>query len=312
MTNRYKYLVFSILIAVSINNVIGQETNFASNVSRILSFDGKKLVITYDLVFQDTSQLFDIILKIYYNDKVIAPQENTLTGSWGDKVKPGTDKVILWDFPNEFKSDINKLTVEVVATKTSGPLANFDYEIVVKKPPYEVKFHNKSKNTDYFYWKFGDLKSGMKNLSDLENPVHKYRSGGTYNVELKAGNSKTKADNIIIKDVSLNMGNEKDLLKHKKLKTIFLGSAIATAGIGAYCMVKKIKLWNDWTENGNKESMGKSNTYEVIGYSALGVSGVCIPPIIIQSKKIREVEKSMSMNLIPMDKGCVLGLALTF
>jgi hypothetical protein len=108
------------------------------------------------------------------------------------------------------------------------------------------------------------------------------------------------------------MGNEKDLLKHKKLKIIFLGSAIATAGIGGLGIAQYYNLDNKYRQRGDQELQKKSVTYRSIGIASLVVSGVCIPEIIIQSKKIREVEKSMSMNLIPIDKGCVLGLALTF
>jgi hypothetical protein len=299
-------------MAVSINNVTGQEINFASNISRYPSPVGKQLVIKYDLVFQDTSQLFDIILKIYYNDKIIQPQENTLTGSWGNKIKPGTDKVILWDFPDEFKNDIHKLTVEVIASKTKGPSANFEYEVLSKKPPYEVKFNNKSKNTDYFYWKFGDMKSGLNNLSDLKNPIHKYKSGGTYSVELKAGNKASKEDDTIVKEVSFGMGNEQDLQKHKTLKTIWLGATAATAGFGGFCILKYYKLEDKYRESDDLEFRKEAKTYRTVGIAALVVSGACISQVIIQSKKIRAVEKPMSINLIPVEKGCVLGLALTF
>jgi hypothetical protein len=312
MTNKYKYLVFSILMAVSINYVTGQETNFASNISRYLSFDGKLLVIKYDLVFPDTTQLFDIILNLYYNGKLIQPQDNALTGSWGNKVAPGKDLVITWDFPSEYKDYINKITVDVVASKRIETLADFEYKISGKKPPFNVKFENKSKNADIYSWRFGDVKSGENNLSTLENPVHNYKSRGTYEVELTAGNSKTNENRNILKPVSIGKGNEQDLQKHKTLKTIWLGSAIATAGFGGFCMLKYYKLEDKYRTSDDLEFRKEAKTYRTVGIATLVVSGACISQVIIQSKKIRAVEKPMSMNLIPVEKGCVLGLALNF
>ena len=85
----------------------------------------------------------------------------------------------------------------------------------------------------------------------MESPVHKYKSGGKYNVKLLAGNNKTKTTDSIMKVVKLGSGNEQDVQKHKKLKNIWLGSAIASAGIGGYCLVKYNKVYNDWTNRGH-------------------------------------------------------------
>jgi hypothetical protein len=313
MKNTGKFFIAFNIMSLSINYVIGQETNFTSNIRRYLSpVVENQLVIKYDLVFKDTAQLFDIILKIHYNDKEIQPQENTLTGSWGSKVKPGPDKVILWDFPSDLKNDINKVKTEVIASKTSEPLVDFDYEILVKKPPYVVKFYNKSKNTDYSYWKFGDLKSGMKNLSELQNPVHNYKKGGNYNVELKAGSSKTKTDNTIIKAISIGKGNIEELQKHKKLRTIWSGSAIATAGIGGFSILQYYKLEDKYRTTGDEAFHNKSVTYRSIGIASIVVSGACISQVIIQSIKIRALDKALSVNLIPLENGCLLGLAVNF
>jgi len=312
MKNKARFFILLILTSISINYVTGQETNFASNIYRYLSLDGKQLVIKYDLVFPDTTQLFDIILNLFYNEKIIQPQDNTLTGSWGNKVAPGKNKVILWDFPNEFKDIINKVTVDVAASKRIEPLANFEYKIQGKKPPFEVKFENKSNNADLYSWKFGDLTSKENNLSTLENPVHKYKSRGTYNVELKAGNSKTKSSHDIKKAVAVGKGNEQDLQKHKKLRTIWLGSTVASAGIGTYCLIKSNSLWNDYKTLGTKDLLKKSKTHGTIGYSAIVVAGACVSQVIIQSIKIRENKQTLSMNLIPLDKGCAVGLAWNF
>lgn len=309
-----KFFILFVLMAISVNYVTGQEVNYASNINKYLSLDGKQLVIKYDLPFPDTTQLFDIILKINYNDKVIQPHDSLLTGSWGNKISPGMEKVILWDFPNEFKNIINKVTIEVIATKMSGPLADFDYKISGNKPPFEVKFENKSKNADLYSWNFGDLKSRNNNLSQLENPVHTFKTGGAYNVELLASRSKSKTSDSIMKTMTLGKGNEQDLQKLKKLKTIWLGSAIASAGIGVYSLLRANSLYNQYkTATNNSETLRKKyKTYDVITPAALVISGVCVFEVIVQSKKIRETKQTLSMHFIPLDEGGVVGLTWNY
>jgi hypothetical protein len=115
-----------------------------------------------------------------------------------------------------------------------------------------------------------------------------------------------------MKLVTLGMGKEQELQKHKKLKTIWLGSAVASAGIGTLCLVRSKSLWSDWTTEGNPDLKKKSNTNKVIGYSALVVSAVSITQVIIQTKKINSIKQSMSMSYIPLQKGGGVGLAWKF
>lgn len=312
MTNKFKFFALLILMAIPVNYAAGQDTIYASNINKYLSLDGKQLVIKYDLPYSDTTQLFDIIVRIFYNDKVIEPKNNTLTGSWGEKVKPGSEKIILWDFPNEISGSINKVTIGIVARKAIRPLADFNPVILTQKPPFEVRFENKSKNADFYAWKFGDLKSSENNLSTLETPVHKFKSAGNYNVKLTAGNSKTNTSDTIIKVVTLGKGSMQELQKLKKLRTIWAGSAIATAGIGGFCLIKSNSLYNDWKKQGTDELKKKYKTYGIIGPAVLVVSGVCISQVIIKSIKIKTVEKTMSMNLMPLNGGYVVELAWNF
>lgn len=312
MKNNSKFLTLFILTAISANNLNGQDTNFATNVQKDLSVDGKGLRIEYNLAFPDTTQRFDVILKIDHNGKIIEPQKSDLHGDWGNRLKPGMEKLIGWDFPGDFKGNINELNVDVIAVKSRGPLADFDYKILTTKTPFEVKFENKSKNAESYSWKFGDLNSGASNLSTLESPVHKFKSGGKYNVRLLAGNNTTKTTDSIMKVVKLGLGNEQDVQKHKKLRNIWLGSAVATAGIGGYCLVKYNSVYNDWKEQGTDDLKQKYKTYGTVGIVALVGTGVCITEVIIQSKKIRAAEQGLSMNFIPLDRGGVVALAWTF
>lgn len=315
MTTMRKFFVLLVLMAFSINFMIGQEPDYIKNVDRYLTLDSTRLVIKYDLPSPDTTQLFDIILKIYYKDQVIQPQDSTLTGAWGNKVAPGIEKVIMWDFPNEFEGDINRVTIEVVARPTSGPIAEFGFNLPTK-PPFEVVFDNKSKNADFYSWKFGDSKSKEKNLSSLENPVHKFKSAGTYNVELTAGSSTTKATSIIEKTVELGQGDLQDLQKHKKMKTIWLGSAVASAGIGTIFVIRSVKLDNQFRTEPDpvkgEELQKGSKTSMIIGSAALAVTATCIPLLIIETKKVRAIQQNMSVYITPLDRGGEMGMVWNF
>jgi len=316
MKNKGKYFIFLLFTAFSINHVAGQETNFASNVKKSLSVDGKGLTIEYDLEFADTTQLFDIILKIDHKGNVIQPLENDLHGDCGNRLKPGMEKIIMWDFPNDFKGGINELNVDVIAIKTRGPLAGFDFKILTSKPPFDVKFTNKSKNADMYSWNFNDLKSGKNNLSTLESPVHRFKSAGNYNIELTAGNSINTTSNTTMKVVALGKGNEQELQKHKKLRTIWLGSAIATTAVGGFSFLKYIKTKNEWRTEPDIEKYNelekKYKTYMIMGAAAVAVTGVCITQVFIQTKKIRTTEQALSINYIPLNKGGAMGLAWNF
>jgi hypothetical protein len=316
MKNKSKWFIILVITVITFNNVTGQETNFAINVNSSLSLDGKQLVIEYDLPFSDTTQLFDITLKIHDNDNIIQPKDNDLHGSWGNRVRPGNEKLILWDFTTEIKGNINKVTVDVIAVKTRGPQAGFDFSILGKKTPFDVKFVNKSRNADLYSWKFGDLKSGKNNFSTQESPVHSFKSPGNYAVELTAGNSTNKTSDTITKAITIGKGINQDLKKHKTLKTICLGAAVVTAGASGFCLLKSVSLNKNWRTEADPvkqdELKKQYKTFGVIGTAALVVTSVCVTEVFIQSKKIKESEQAVSMHYIPVDKGAALGLAWNF
>jgi hypothetical protein len=312
MKNRCKYLALFILPVLSIYQATAQTANFASNVKKSLSVDGKGLTIEYDLVFPDTTQLFDIILDIDHNGTKIEPHESDLHGDWGNRVKPGSEKAIMWDFTNAFKGNFIELKVDVIAVKTRGPSAGFDFKILTTKPPFEVKFTNKSKNAEKYSWNFGDLKSGINNLSVLESPDHEFKTGGNYNVLLTVGNRVSKNSDSIMKVIKLSSGNAQDVQKYKKQKNIWLGSAIATAAIGGVCVIEYNSVFNDWKEKGTDKLKQKFKTFKTAGVVAFIGSGVCITQVIIKSHKLKQAKIATGVSFIPVDQGGVLALALTF
>jgi hypothetical protein len=131
---------------------------------------------------------------------------------------------------------------------------------------------------------------------------------------LTAGSTKSNALDNIVKTITVGKGSEQELQKHKKLRTIFLGSAIATAGIGTYAEIKSYSLYNEYkTATGNAGELRKKyKTYGVIGPAVLAVSSACIVEVFLQTKKIRTIEQTLSLNYIPLDHGGVVGLAFRF
>lgn len=316
MKNVMKYFFFTILIGISINCANAQEENFASNISKLVSPDGKQLVIKYDLIYPDTSQLFDVNLEINFADKIVKPEATSLSGAWGSKRKAAKENVVIWEFPGELKDYISKVVVKVIATKAINPLANFDFKIMTRSAPFDVKFLNKSKNSDTYLWSFGDSKSGALNISTEESPVHRFKKSGNYIVELASGSKNNGGGDTIRKTVLLSTGKEQEIAKHKKLRTIWLGSTVAAAGVGTFSFVKYGKTKDEWQIEQDRsryeELEKKMNTYKAVGITAAVISGVCISQVVIQSLKIKSLENSISFNYIPVENGAMIKLAFRF
>jgi hypothetical protein len=303
------YFIFFILLFPSFN-LTAQEKNFVTNVTKELNIDKNGMMVTYDLNSPDTSQLFDVELKIHYENRIIQPKNEEIRGEFGYKVRPGREKIILWEMPSELVQNFDKVTPEVIAVKSTGASADFDFKTTSQIPPFEVKFNNKSINSDRFQWNFGDSKSLQNNFSTEESPVHIYRSTGKYNVGLITSNSKNNTQDTLIKVVSLVRNDE--IRKHKNLKTVWLTSAVASAGIGVYGIIRHNNIYNEWKEKGTSELEKKYKTYRIVGPAGLAVSAICISQVISQSKKVREAEKKFSFNIIPSENGLITRVSINF
>lgn len=307
---RTKTYILFILISLASFNVAAQEKGFVTNVTKELSIDRNHLMVTYDLNFPDTTQLFDVDLKITYNNRVIQPNDKEITGSWGYKIKPGREKIILWDLTPELAQNVDQITATVVAAKSTYAKADFDFKITSQTPAFEVKFNNKSVNSDKFSWAFGDPRSLNNNASNVESPVHLYRSAGNYNVGLISTNTKNNTTDTLMKVVSLVKNDQ--IKKHKNLKTVWLTSAVASAGIGVYGIIRHNSLYKEWKEKGTSELEKKYKTYRIVGPAGLAVSAVCVSQVISQSKKIRVAEKKLSLNFFPAECGFFAGATIDF
>lgn len=104
--------------------------------------------------------------------------------------------------------------------------------------------------------------------------------------------------------------------KHKTLKMVWLGSAIASAGIGGISYLQANSAYNKYTEsNDNTEAVDlrkKFKSNDVIYPLAFIISGVCISQVIIQAGKQKKAQGSLGFQLVPLENGGAAVLTLNF
>jgi len=199
------YLLSFLLAFVVINFCYSQETNYATNTRTTIS-DEKKLFINYDIISNDGSKYFHVILELLYQGTPVKPNPNNLFGDQGHAIPPGS-KIIYWDYEGDFNQDIKNLEVNVFAWREKEPQAIFKSTTESGNffAPCKINFSNLSENSDRYEWDFGDAASGVENNSFEENPSHTYKKGGRYTISLIAYNtnlnlSNTFYETIVVKE----------------------------------------------------------------------------------------------------------------
>lgn len=76
---------------------------------------------------------------------------------------------------------ISTILALILTGCASDPIANFAFSPANVNTGEKIYFENLSADAESFEWSFGD-----GNFSSAFNPVHRYMSGGTYTVQLKA------------------------------------------------------------------------------------------------------------------------------
>lgn len=77
------------------------------------------------------------------------------------------------------------LGLTLLFSSCARPIAQFSYTPKDTKAPSEVTFQNQSQKAETYVWEFGDETS-----SEEENPKHRYKTSGNYEVTLKATKGK--------------------------------------------------------------------------------------------------------------------------
>lgn len=105
-----------------------------------------------------------------------------------------------------------------------------------------------------------------------------------------------------------------DYQRHKNLKNIWLGGAVASAAFGGYAIIRSNSLYNDYqtaTDDADKIRK-KFKTLDVVSPIAFVITGVSVSQYFIQSKKQKEAEKMVNFHISPLNDGAVLSLTFNF
>ncbi len=87
MKSMLNQIFFLLLFVFAYSTTFSQE-NFASNVSQSVS-DDEKLLITYDIVPEDNSKSFSVLLLLTYQGQQV--QASSAYGNIGSNISPGTE-----------------------------------------------------------------------------------------------------------------------------------------------------------------------------------------------------------------------------
>ena len=104
------------------------------------------------------------------------------------------------------------------------------------------------------------------------------------------------------------------VIKHKRRKSIWLGTGIAFTGVGIFSVVRSNQLYNDYQTAGTDAAdiRKKIETYDIIYPVAFGLAAFCGIEFIIQSKKHNKAKNSLSFYPIINESGGILCMKYNF
>jgi PKD repeat protein len=352
MKNQVSYFLYIFfLISFSIIHPAQGQENYASKIEKeILS--GNVMHITFEIVAGDNTRFFYVILEAVSNGQKIKIAE--AYGNIGHRQQAGKNEII-WYYKKDFEGDINNVEMNVYAFKENEPRALAKVLSISNDgvAPCEVTFANNSLYANQYEWDFGDVESGASNHSLNENPAHMFAKRGIYTTTLIARNTDLKMEEtwvytieireppapveevkamtpeqpevkkevtepvkqsepVIKEPVIVNSGAQ----KHKTMKMIWLGSAIASAGFGGFSYLQANSAYDKYTkstDNNEAENLRKKfKSNDVIYPVAFIISGICISQVILQAGKQKKAQNNLSLHVIPVENGGVVGLTWNF
>jgi hypothetical protein len=110
------------------------------------TFDGEKVTVTYDLIYDNPNQKFNVQL-FGSHDNFQTPLSLVMGNDGvGEGVLPGRNKRVIWDVKSEFPSDFNKdVTIKVKAIKMAAAIAlnmkPFGSSVYKKGRPIEINWY---------------------------------------------------------------------------------------------------------------------------------------------------------------------------
>jgi hypothetical protein len=102
--------------------------------------------------------------------------------------------------------------------------------------------------------------------------------------------------------------------RHKTMKNIWLGGAVASAAVGGYAIIRSNSLYNDYqTATDDAEKIRKKfKTMDIVAPIAFVIAGVSASQFILQSNKQKKAQQSLNLHFSPLNDGAVLGLTFKF
>ena len=201
---RYLYKAFSsLIIFFCFSFFLEAQENYASNVKTDIS-TSQKMLITYDLLSPEPGALYNVTFSLTHRGSTV--KFNNAFGDFGRLIAGGRGKAIVWYYKDDYQGDISEVKVDIVASIITPPKADFKFEVVGSKLPFQVRFQNQSINCDSFVWNFDDPGSGPSNTSEEKNPEHTYLRARIYTVKMIATSSESGLLDSISLPVRLNIG----------------------------------------------------------------------------------------------------------
>jgi hypothetical protein len=97
------------------------------------SFDGEKMVITYDLIFSDPNQKFKV--SFYSSHDNYGRALSLITGDAGESVSPGQGNRVVWDAKNTLPADFDAdVTIKIKVNKIGVKLSTKPLDKTAFKP----------------------------------------------------------------------------------------------------------------------------------------------------------------------------------
>jgi len=102
--------------------------------------------------------------------------------------------------------------------------------------------------------------------------------------------------------------------KHKKGRNIWFASAVISAGVGTYSMIRSNTLYEEYQNAGSEASdiRKQIETLDIITPITYSVAAICLTGFIIKSVKYRKAEKNISLNTYPIKNGVLFSMLYQF
>ena len=251
--------------------------------------EGNQVKISYDLT--GGRKMYNISL-FYTLDKGktwLGPMLK-ISGDAGSAQSPGTNKLIIWDALSE-KGPLDGMVQFKIETE------------IMPEPVTETVKETKTKKEATKPMPEADRKKTETALKEAEKRA-----------ELPVAEKTVPSVKPSEKSVSQPWLNDEAFKKTKTSKIIFLGSAIASSGLGFFAFSQGNSLYSEY-ETGSNDAANlrkKIETFDMITPLAFGLAGICGAGFVLKTVKAGNIRKQLSIHAYPDRTGSGVSLTYTF